>query len=84
MGEKEFLPLTFVSVLGTCPVGMSISMSFAEDIVGIENLVLGAVFKELMFVEEKESLFTKFPIGATIQDGGKRKRSDDDKEYLVC
>ena len=25
--------------------------------------------------EEKENLFANFPIGATIQDGGKRKRS---------
>ena len=73
MGEKEFLPLPFDSVLGTCPIGMSIPMSFAEDIVGIEDLVLGAVFEELMFVEEKESLFAKFPKGTTIQDGGKRK-----------
>jgi len=27
--------------------------------------------------EEKDDLFANFPIGATIQDGGKRKRSDD-------
>ena len=26
---------------------------------------------------EKENLFANFPIGATIQDGGKRKRSVD-------
>ena len=25
--------------------------------------------------EEKDDLFANFPIGATIQDGGKRKRS---------
>ena len=50
-------------------------MSFAEDIVGIEDLMLRAMFEELMFVVEKKSLFTIFPIGATIQDGGKRKRS---------
>ena len=32
---------------------------------------------ELLKVEkEKDSLFADFPIGATIQDGGKRKRSD--------
>ena len=53
-GEKEFLPLTFDSLLETCPIGMSIPMSFAEDIVGIGDLVLGAVFEELMFVEEKK------------------------------
>ena len=34
------------------------------------------VVKELK-VEEKNNLFTIFPIGATMQDGGKRKRSDD-------
>ena len=50
-------------------------MLFAEDIVSIEDLILRAVFEELMFVVEKKSLFTIFPIGATIQDGGKRKRS---------
>jgi len=30
---------------------------------------------EVLKVEEK-NLFAVFPIGATIQDGGKRKRSD--------
>ena len=45
---------------------MSIPMSFAEDIVGIEDLMLRAMFEELMFVVEKKSLFTIFPIGATI------------------
>ena len=52
-------------------------MSFVEDIVGLEDLILRAVFEDLLFVEEKKDLFTKFPIGATIQDGSKRKRSDD-------
>ena len=52
---------------------MSIPMSFVEDIVGIKCLVLRSVFKELVFVKEKWDLFTKFPIGATIQDSGKRK-----------
>jgi len=32
----------------------------------------------LKIVEEKSDLFADFPIGATIQDGGKRKRSDAD------
>jgi len=27
--------------------------------------------------ERKMNLFANFPIGATIQDGGKRKRTDD-------
>ena len=56
---------------------MSIPMSFVEDIVGLEDLILRAVFEDLLFVEEKKDLFTKFPIGATIQDSSKRKRSDD-------
>jgi len=30
--------------------------------------------------EETDNLFTDFPIGATIQDGGKRKRST---EYCI-
>jgi len=50
-------------------------MSFAEDIVGIENLTLRAVIVVLKFVGEKKGLFTIFPIGATIQDNSKRKRS---------
>ena len=55
---------------------MTIPMSFVEDMVGLEDLILRAVFKDLLFVEEKKNLFAKFPIGTTIQDGGKRKRSD--------
>jgi len=53
---------------------MSISKSFSVDIVGKEVLMLDAKVELLKFVEEKENLFTNFPIGATIQDGGKRKR----------
>jgi len=34
------------------------------------------VVKELK-VEGKNNLFAIFPIDATMQDGGKRKRSDD-------
>ena len=32
---------------------------------------------DLLKCVEKENLFANFPIGATIQDGGKRKRSVD-------
>jgi len=56
---------------------MTIPMLFAEDIVGIEDLMLRAVIVVLKFVGEKMDLFTIFPIDATIQDGGKRKRSND-------
>jgi len=55
---------------------MSISMSFSVDIVGKEVLENEAVVEVLKVVEEKDNLFANFPIGATIQDGGKRKRSD--------
>ena len=55
---------------------MSIPMSFTEDIVGIEDLMLRAIIVVLKFVEEKMDLFAIFPMGATMQDGGKRKRSD--------
>jgi len=48
-------------------------MFISEDIAGKRFVV-----EELMFVEEKGNIFTDFPIGATIQDGGKRKRSDDE------
>jgi len=47
------------------------------DIVGNRFLRLESVVELLKIVEEKDDLFTNFPIGATIQDGGKRKRSDD-------
>ena len=38
--------------------------------------MLDAVVEMLKLLGEKENLFTNFPIGATIQDGGKRKRSN--------
>jgi len=75
--EAGFLPLTSNLEVGTCPVGMTIPMSVAEDIVGIEDLTLRAVIVVLKFVGEKMDLFTIFPIGTTILDGGKRKRSND-------
>jgi len=53
-------------------------MSFTKDTAGKEVLTLGAVIKVLRFVGEKEDLFTVFSIGATIQDDGKRERSDID------
>ena len=55
---------------------MSIPISFAVDIAGKEVLTLNAIVEELKFVEEKGNIFADFPIGTTIQDGGKRKRSD--------
>ena len=52
-------------------------MFISEDIVGKRFLKLESVVELLKGVEEKENLFADFPIGATIYDGGKRKRSDD-------
>ena len=45
------------------------------DIGGKEVLKFEAVLDLLKWVE-KENLFANCPIGATIQDGGKRKRSE--------
>ena len=42
--------------------------------VGIEEVCELSIVEELKF-EEKNNLFTKFPIGATMQDGGKRKEA---------
>ena len=74
--ETGFLPLTSESETGICPVRMSIPMLFTKDTAGKEVLTLGAIIEVLRFVGEKEDLFAVFPIGATIQDGGKRERSD--------
>jgi len=52
-------------------------MFISEDIVGKRFLKLKAVVELLKGVEEKDNLFADFSIGATMQDGGKRKRSDD-------
>jgi len=51
-------------------------MFFPEDIAGKEFLKLEAVVELLKDNGEKDNLFAGFPIGATMQDGGKRKRSD--------
>ena len=81
--EAGFLLLTSNSEAETRPVGMSIPMSFAEDIVGIKDLMLRAVIIVLKFVGEKIDLFAIFPIDTTIQDGGKRKRSDCSKTLVL-
>ena len=48
----------------------------SEGIAGKGLLKRGSVVELLKFEREKDSLFADFPIGATIQDGGKRKRSE--------
>jgi len=52
-------------------------MFISGDIVSKRFLELKAVVGLLKGVEEKDNLFADFPICATMQDGGKRKRSND-------
>jgi len=54
---------------------MSIPISISVNIAGKEVLKLEAVVAVLKVKEIKDNLFTVFPIGTTMQDGGKRKRS---------
>jgi len=67
------LPLTSQLLAGTCPVEMSISVRFKEDTVGNARACDLGIVEELK-VEER-NLFTIFPIGTTMQDGGKRKEA---------
>ena len=62
---------------------MSIPISFSVDIVSKRELVLDAIVEMLKLLREKENLFANFPIGATIQDGGKRKRSSSSSKTIV-
>jgi len=48
----------------------------SEGIAGKGLLKEESVVELLKFEREKGNLFADFPIGATIQDSGKRKRSD--------
>ena len=66
------LPLTSQLLTGSCPVELSIPVPFEGNTVGnAEACDLGV---EELKVEER-NLFAIFPIGATIQDGGKRKEA---------
>jgi len=47
-------------------------MLFEENTVGNVKVCELDVVEKLKF-EEENCLFTKFPIGTTMQDGGKRK-----------
>ena len=51
-------------------------MSFTKDTVGKEELTFVKLIVEGLKVGEIMNLFTIFPIGATMQDGSKRKRSE--------
>ena len=52
-------------------------MFISKGIVGKRFSMLEAVVELLKGEVEKDNLFADFPIGATIQDGGKRKRSNE-------
>ena len=52
-------------------------MLISEGIAGKRFLKFGSVVELLRVEKENDNLFADFPIGATIQDGGKRKRSGD-------
>jgi len=51
-------------------------MPFIEDIVGLVELLLRFVVEMLKRFVEKDDVFAIFPIGTTMQDSGKRKRSN--------
>ena len=70
---EEVLPLTSKSLTGTNPVEMSIPMQFEDNMVGKMNSWELDIVEELK-VEKRDNLFAIFPIGATIQDGGKREK----------
>ena len=54
-------------------------MFCSECIAGKGLLREESVVELLKFEKEKDNLFTNFPIGATIQDGGKRKEATDQR-----
>ena len=72
---EEVLPLTLMLFLGEVPEDLSIPMLLVGDTVSKENCCELDVIVKLK-VGGKLNLFTIFPIGTTMQDGGKRKRSD--------
>ena len=82
LDEVAFLPRTSLLLDKTCPVLLSIPMLDSEGIAGKGLLRKESVVELLRFEKEKDNLFADFPIGATIQDGGKRKRSAV-RHYLI-
>jgi len=79
---EEVLPLTSKLFIDTNPVGISILVWFVGNTVGKTDSCKLDMFEELKAVE-KMNLFAIFPIGTTIQDGGKRKRSDCQVRIIV-
>jgi len=75
LDEVAFLPRTSLLLERTRPVWLTIPMLDSEGIAG-KGLLRAESVDELLKIErEKDNLFAVFPIGATIQDGGNRKRS---------
>ena len=72
----EVLPLELLLMTGLVPVDLSIPVLELSFTVGKKVCKLRDVIVVLK-VEGEINLFAVFPIGATIQDGGKRKRSND-------
>ena len=73
--ERGFLSHTSKLLIGIPPNWVSIPMFIPEDIVGNWFFELRDVVDELKGLEGKENLFAEFPIGTTMQDGGKRKEA---------
>ena len=71
----EVLPLELLLMIGLVPVDLSIPMLELSFMVGKKVCKLQDIIVVLK-VEGEMNLFTVFPIGATMQGGGKRKRSD--------
>ena len=70
---EKVLPLISMLFLGEIPEDLSIPVLLVGVMVGKENCCELDVIVELK-VGGKLNLFTIFPIGTTIQDGGKRKK----------
>jgi len=68
---EEVLPLTSTLFLGEVPEDLSIPVLLVRDTVGREDCCELDVIVELK-VGGKLNLFAIFPIGTTMQDGGKR------------
>ena len=73
---KEVLSLTLTLLPGEVSEDLSISMVLVENMVGKEICSELGVIVELK-VGGNLNLFAIFPIGATMQDGDKRKRSNE-------
>jgi len=71
---ERVLPLTSTLLPGEVPEDLSIPVLLVGNTVGKENYCELDMIVELK-VRGKLNLFAIFPIGTTMQDDGKRKRS---------